>query len=180
MRLCTLRRSAEFRRLHGGARWSGPGFLIEGRPRDPGAQVVSDHVCTTRFGFTVTRKLGGAVVRNRIRRRLKEVLRTRAGASAEPGFDYVIVARSQALERPFEDLGRDFERAFAHIRTAGGRKGRPALPADTAAQGPAAAGVMPVSAGSGQKQVGSSGRSGPRRARGKSRRVRPRPTMTQS
>ena len=57
-----------------------------------------------RFGFTVTRKLGGAVVRNRIRRRLKEAIRTLDPALKSPGHDYVVVARAGTLEPSFANL----------------------------------------------------------------------------
>ncbi|CAN2535301.1 MAG TPA: ribonuclease P protein component [Methylosinus sp.] len=56
-----------------------------------------------RFGFTVTKKIAGAVGRNRIRRRLKEALRL-CGASGLPGYDYVFVARPDALTAPFPEL----------------------------------------------------------------------------
>ena len=65
-----------------------------------------------RFGFTVTRKIGNAVVRNRIRRRLKEAVRL-AGGRAEAATDYVIVGRRAALtlhcERLVTDLMSGFE-----------------------------------------------------------------------
>lgn len=148
MRLCTLKRSAEFHRLRGGLRWSGPGFLIEGKARVPVAahQVVVEQAGSAstaqvhqpdgqpvtrsakrplatapivfegpRFGFTVTRKIGGAVERNRIRRRLREALRIMDTALMRPNFDYVVVARKSAAERSFADLERDFRNAFAQI-----------------------------------------------------------------
>ncbi len=133
MRICTLKRSAEFQRVRGGVRWSGPGFLIEGKARanaaaspDARRAGTSDkpaserrratRICNgPRFGFTVTRKLGGAVQRNLIRRRLRECLRQMPDTVASPEFDYVVVARHPAAERPFDELGRDFERAFAQM-----------------------------------------------------------------
>jgi len=136
MRICTLKRSVEFQRVRGGVRWSGPGFLIEGKARahasaspDASRQETAMKPVTERraapacsgprFGFTVTRKLGGAVERNLIRRRLRECLRQMPDSVASPDFDYVVVARHPAAERPFDELGRDFERAFAqmHRRT---------------------------------------------------------------
>lgn len=122
MRICTLKRSAEFQRVRGGTRWSGPGFLIEGKARSEkpptadSARAAGGVSCAgPRFGFTVTRKLGGAVTRNRIRRRLRECLRLLPDATAAMDFDYVVVARSPAEARTFDDLGRDFQRAFAHM-----------------------------------------------------------------
>jgi ribonuclease P protein component len=68
-----------------------------------------------RFGFTATRKLGGAVVRNRAKRRLKAVVRQLALGLAEPGFDYVLIARAGALQRPFAALLDDFRRALLNV-----------------------------------------------------------------
>jgi ribonuclease P protein component len=56
-----------------------------------------------RFGFTVTKKVAGAVGRNRIRRRLKEALRL-AAVDAREGRDYVFIARRAALTAPFTEL----------------------------------------------------------------------------
>lgn len=57
-----------------------------------------------RFGFTVTKKVAGAVGRNRIRRRLKEALRLGGAAAAREGRDYVFIARRAALTAPFNEL----------------------------------------------------------------------------
>ena len=62
MLLTTLKTSAEFRRIRGGARWASPVFVVEGKLRDttePGGLPARP-----RFGFTVTKKLGKATVRN--------------------------------------------------------------------------------------------------------------------
>ncbi|WP_395665147.1 ribonuclease P protein component [Methylocella sp.] len=68
-----------------------------------------------RFGFTVTKKTGGAVERNRIRRRLKEALRLAAPLPARAGRDYVVIARIEALTQPFLDLQADLIRAVAGV-----------------------------------------------------------------
>ena len=52
-RLRTMRRRPEFQRLRGGVRWSGPAFVLEGKPRDPIAPALTD-APATRFGFTIT------------------------------------------------------------------------------------------------------------------------------
>ncbi len=61
----------------------------------------------SRLGFTVSTKLGHAVVRNRIRRRLREIYRAEE-AELKPGYDLVIVARSAAVEADFSTLERCF------------------------------------------------------------------------
>ena len=57
-----------------------------------------------RIGFTVTKKHGNAVERNRMRRRLKEAVRQSAGFAMKAGHDYVIVARREVLTVPFAEL----------------------------------------------------------------------------
>ncbi len=68
-----------------------------------------------RFGFTVTKKIAGAVGRNRIRRRLKEALRVSKALGARPGRDYVFVARGGALVAPFADLISQMEDGLAGV-----------------------------------------------------------------
>lgn len=68
-----------------------------------------------RFGFTATKKLGNAVMRNRIRRRLKELVRLVAPAHARDGHDYVMIAREAAATRPFSVLERDLIAALAAL-----------------------------------------------------------------
>jgi len=112
--LTTLKKRAEFLRLRGGARFATPSFVLETRPRVPGGGSPAD-LASARFGFTVTKKLGGAVVRNRIRRRLKAVVTALAPKLAQPDHDYVLVARSAAYDRAFPDLKKDLERALQRV-----------------------------------------------------------------
>ncbi len=97
--------------MRGGARYATPAFVMEAKLRpedgDPGAGP--------RFGFTVTKALGAAVVRNRIRRRLKAAVVELADHCARAGHDYVLIARAPALKRPFSDLKKDLERAFQGV-----------------------------------------------------------------
>ena len=68
-----------------------------------------------RFGYTVTKKMGGAVQRNRIKRRLREAARQGALHHGREGHDYVLISRHKALDCPFPDLVRDMEFAFSRI-----------------------------------------------------------------
>ena len=63
--------------------------------------------CPARIGFTVTKKVGNAAVRNRIRRRLRAAVMITGGLSFRAGHDYVLVARLEALTLPFPDLLND-------------------------------------------------------------------------
>jgi ribonuclease P protein component len=111
VKLTTLKHRSEFLRLRGGARCPLPPFVLETKPRpEPG-----DAHGGPRFGFTVTKAIGNAVVRNRVRRRLKAAVTAIAVTSAKPGFDYVLIARSAVIERDFSQLKKDLERAFHRV-----------------------------------------------------------------
>lgn len=100
-----LVRRADFIACSKGRRVATAAFVLQERRRgDEGPP---------RFGFTVTKKTGGAVERNRMRRRLKEVVRLGAGQGARPGCDYVLVLNRPALDRPFAALQDDLASALA-------------------------------------------------------------------
>jgi ribonuclease P protein component len=114
--LPTLKARAEFLAVRGGRRSSTPAFLIEMRERP----TTGTGAIGPRFGFTITKKIGNAVTRNRIRRRLKAAFAAAARAYAQPSCDYVIVARQAALDRPFALLLEDVGRALSALH--GNRK----------------------------------------------------------
>ncbi|HUO22366.1 MAG TPA: ribonuclease P protein component [Caulobacteraceae bacterium] len=66
-------------------------------------------------GFTATRKIGGAVVRNRAKRRLREAARLLLPVHGQPGFDYVFIARSGAPSRPWPRLLDDMKSALIRL-----------------------------------------------------------------
>ncbi|WP_159946189.1 ribonuclease P protein component [Rhizobium sp. 18065] len=70
-----------------------------------------------RVGFTVTKKHGNAVERNRMRRRLKEAVRLNAAFAMRPGHDYVIVARREVLNAPFDQLAEQLTHRVANSQT---------------------------------------------------------------
>jgi ribonuclease P protein component len=69
-----------------------------------------------RVGFTVTKKVGNAVVRNRIRRRLREAVRVYAAGDMQPGKDYVIVGREEVLAAPFSVIKTELSRRVRGTR----------------------------------------------------------------
>lgn len=79
------------------------------------ARSASDEVMPPRLGLTASRKVGGAVVRNRARRRLREAARTVLGAQARPGWDYVLVARQDTATCPWETLLRHMTEALQEV-----------------------------------------------------------------
>jgi ribonuclease P protein component len=114
-----LKRRAEFVRVRKGARWATPAFVLEAKPRTGGgggeAGASADEGIGARFGFTVTRQVGKAVERNRIRRRLKAAVREVGADHAKGEFDYVLIARRPALTSAFGVLRSDLVKAFERV-----------------------------------------------------------------
>jgi ribonuclease P protein component len=84
-----------------------PGMVVQARDRKDQSPP--------RVGFTCTKKLGNAVVRNRIKRRLREVARLKLADLAHPGHDYVLIGRGPSLARPFADLEKDLNSALKRL-----------------------------------------------------------------
>jgi ribonuclease P protein component len=115
-RLATLRRRPEFLRVRGGARWATPAFVLEARRRSGLAEGA-------RFGFTVSKQVGGAVERNRIRRRLKAAVRDVMAEQARPDYDYVLIARRPALDGAFASLVADLVNALQRVHSSRTQRG---------------------------------------------------------
>lgn len=92
-------------------RWVAPGLVLQAARRPEG----SDLPLAPRIGFTASRKVGMAVERNRARRRLKAAAEQVLPLHGAPGFDYVAVARSETIKRPFADLVADFTTAMDRL-----------------------------------------------------------------
>jgi ribonuclease P protein component len=97
-----LRKRAEFLAVRRGEKRRGRLFLLEVMDRGDGSGP--------RVGFTVTKKVGNAVVRNRVRRRLKEAVRVHAAGDMSHGKDYVIVGREDVLTAPFGQIADELSR----------------------------------------------------------------------
>lgn len=104
-----LRKRRDFLAAARGRRASGTALSLQARRREESGTLVP------RIGFTVTKKVGNAVVRNRVRRRLREAARQLAAHVAKPDHDYVIIGRRDALDAPFDQLLRELEAAFRHV-----------------------------------------------------------------
>ncbi len=88
-----------------------PGFVLQAAPL-PADTVLS----AIRVGFTVSRKVGNAVIRNRVRRRLREVARLVIPGQARADLDYVLVGRQGALKREFAILQQDLLEALKRLK----------------------------------------------------------------
>ncbi len=120
LRLATLKKRTEFQRLRGGSRFACTLFVLETKPR-PEAENDDGQ---PRFGFTITRQIGTAVVRNRIRRRLRAALAALAPSLARPHHDYVLVARTASATCAFSDLKKDLEHALRRVHDPRSTPGR--------------------------------------------------------
>jgi len=103
-----LRQRADFVAAAAGAKVPTAAFVLQARKRSDRGPV--------RVGFTVSRKVGNAVERNRVRRRLREIVRLSAATGLLSGHDYVLIGRRAALALPFERMSEDFERALRRLR----------------------------------------------------------------
>ncbi len=86
-----------------------PGFVLLVRPRDDGDQSM-------RVGFTVTKRIGGAVVRNRMKRRLRALARELLPNGGIPGADHVLIGREGGIERDFGLLRQELAKALDKAR----------------------------------------------------------------
>ncbi|WP_298197373.1 ribonuclease P protein component [Novosphingobium sp.] len=120
--LAVLTRRADFLAANRGLRVARPGFVLLARPNGGGQM---------RFGITVTKKIGNAVVRNRMKRRFRALLRELLPTAGLAGTDHVLIGREGGIERDFSLL-RDELRAALSRAAAG--KGDP--PRKAAGRGP--------------------------------------------
>jgi ribonuclease P protein component len=105
-----LTKRAEFLRVRAGARAARNSVIIEARRREADGAIG--------VGFTASRKVGGAVVRNRARRRLREAARMQMPIHGLPGVDYVLVARQSTPEADWSALLDDVGTALIRLASA--------------------------------------------------------------
>jgi ribonuclease P protein component len=108
-RLATIKKRADFLAANGGLRATTPGFVLlvfDRKDEDPQMRV----------GFTVTKKIGGAVVRNRMKRRFRALAREILSAKGIPGADHVMIGRGKGIERDFSLLRNELQAALDRLR----------------------------------------------------------------
>ena len=118
--ISVLTKRADFLRANSGIRNARAGFVLLTRPND--GQGI-------RFGITVTKKIGNAVVRNRMKRRFRELLRAALPSQGLPDCDHVLIGRAGGVERDFQIMADELAKALERARdgkgeAAGGRRPR--------------------------------------------------------
>ena len=108
-----LRQRADFLAAASGIKVPAAAFVLQARKRSDNGPV--------RVGFTVSKKVGNAVERNRVRRRLREIVRLSDVARMRIGYDYVLIGRRAALKRPFASMAEEFDGALRRMHA--GRNG---------------------------------------------------------
>ena len=88
-----------------------PGFVLLVRPR-------GDDDPTMRIGITVTKKIGNAVVRNRMKRRFRALARETLPELGVAGADHVLIGRAGGIERDYSSLAAELKRALKKVTAA--------------------------------------------------------------
>jgi len=112
-----LTKRADFLAANRGLRVARPGFVLLARPN--GGEGV-------RYGITVTKKIGNAVVRNRMKRRFRELLRAALPEHGLPDHDHILIGREGGIERDYGQLAGELDIALQ--RAAEGKGDRPRRP----------------------------------------------------
>ena len=108
--LTVLAKRADFLRAAQARRQAMPGFLLQARRRGDDSPDI-------RIGYTCSKKIGNAVVRNRVRRRLREVARLVIPQAARADQDYVLVGRQGAIGRDFLALQAELQEALRRLKS---------------------------------------------------------------
>ncbi|WP_066557514.1 ribonuclease P protein component [Croceicoccus bisphenolivorans] len=104
-----IRKRADFLAANKGLRVARPGFVLLARPNG----LEGDPM---RYGITVTKRIGNAVVRNRMKRRFRELLWSALPEHGLPGHDHILIGREGGIERDFARLGEELAMALTRAR----------------------------------------------------------------
>ena len=113
--LSVIRKRRDFLAANRGLRVARPGFVLLARPNDGQGK---------RYGITVTKKIGNAVVRNRMKRRFRELLWAALPGGGLPDHDHVLIGREGGVERDFARLAEELDAALSRAAEGKGDRGR--------------------------------------------------------
>ena len=103
-----IKKRADFLSANRGKRFARPGFVLLVHDR-------KDDDTAIRLGITITKKVGNAVVRNRMRRRFRSLMREMLAEKGRPGADHILIGRQNGIEMDFGKLREDLHMAFDRI-----------------------------------------------------------------
>ncbi len=118
-RVPTLKKRSDFLRLRSGKRYSTKSLVCQSKIIDD-----SENEQTARVGYTVTKKVGNAIIRNRIKRRLREAANITFPLKSHLNHDYVIIGKHGALTQNFTSILKDLEQAIDHVHRNGAKGSR--------------------------------------------------------
>lgn len=113
MRLDRITNRSDFLKANRGRKYATPGLVLQARRRHEPEETGSE--TSIRVGFTATKKIGNAVTRNRIKRRLRALAREILTESGKPGYDYVLIGRALTPDRAYSDLVNDLTKALHKV-----------------------------------------------------------------
>ena len=113
--LSVIRKRSDFVAANGGLRNAKPGFVLLTRPNEGKGK---------RYGITVTKKIGNAVVRNRMKRRFRELLWAALPEAGLPDHDHILIGREGGVERDFAKLEGELQAALARAASGEGDRAR--------------------------------------------------------
>jgi ribonuclease P protein component len=108
IKLGKLKTRSEFLYVRDGRYQARPSVVIQMRAQQDPEDIIN-------VGFTATKKIGGAVVRNRCKRRLRELAQAFLPLHGKPGYDYVFIARAATAKAEWTDLQKDVEKALLRL-----------------------------------------------------------------
>ena len=115
-----LKKRADFLRVASVRRkWATPGLVLQAA-----CDTAEQNSSRVRVGFTVTKKVGNSVIRNRVKRRLRAVAQDLVPGNAMAGWDYVLIGRHTTINRDFKDLQTDLRTALRKVASTQNKNNR--------------------------------------------------------
>lgn len=103
-----IKKRSDFLAANRGKRYATPGFVLLVKDRQ-------DESTDIRLGITITKKVGNAVIRNRMRRRFRALAQEMLGEKGKAGADHILIGRDGGIERDFRELRADMEKALGKL-----------------------------------------------------------------
>ena len=114
LRLDTLRRRQDFVRIAQGGKKSVTHSIVLQASQTPQLLLMGDSLC--RVGFTVTKKVGNSVIRNRVKRRMRAAAREIIAKQGKAQMDYVLIGRNFCVQCPYDTLLKDLTYALGKVQ----------------------------------------------------------------